>query len=197
MVTSELETIILAQRGDTAAFSQIVEQYQRPVYNLCYRMLGGSMDAEDAAQEVFIRAYKALDRYDTNRKFITWLLTIASNYCIDQHRKRKLDTVSVDSMEDYELRGNAEPIEIGMVKDEQAGSVQEMLKDLGEKDRAAVIYRYWYDYSYDEIAEALDLTVSAVKSRLHRSRKVLAKIWIIKKEKPMNQERIAHETPAI
>ena len=197
MVTSELETIILAQRGDTAAFSQIVEQYQRPVYNLCYRMLGGSMDAEDAAQEVFIRAYKALDRYDTNRKFITWLLTIASNYCIDQHRKRKLDTVSVDSMEDYELRGNSEPIEVGMVKDEQAGNVQEMLKDLGEKDRAAVIYRYWYDYSYDEIAEALDLTVSAVKSRLHRSRKELAKIWIIKKELNVTQERIAHETPAI
>ena len=197
MVTSELETIKLAQRGDTAAFSQIVEQYQRPVYNLCYRMLGGSMDAEDAAQEVFIRAYKALDRYDTNRKFITWLLTIASNYCIDQHRKRKLDTVSVDSMEDYELRGNSEPIEVGMVKDEQAGNVQEMLKDLGEKDRAAVIYRYWYDYSYDEIAEALDLTVSAVKSRLHRSRKELAKIWIIKKELNVTQERIAHETPAI
>jgi len=84
---SEDEWLALAQGGDADAFSHIVELYQRPVYNLCYRMLGNSQEAEDAAQEAFLRAFRAIKRYDPKRKFASWLLSIAANYCIDQHRK--------------------------------------------------------------------------------------------------------------
>ena len=90
MHPAESEWLQQAIKGDDLAFSRLVEAYQRPVYNLCYRMMGNANDAEDAAQETFIRAYKALNRYDPSRKFSTWLLSIASNYCIDQHRRRKL-----------------------------------------------------------------------------------------------------------
>ena len=76
--------ITLTRQGNTAAFGKIVEKYQRPVYNLCYRLLGNAVEAEDAAQEIFIRAYTRLESYDDRRQFSTWLFSIAANYCIDR-----------------------------------------------------------------------------------------------------------------
>jgi RNA polymerase sigma-70 factor (ECF subfamily) len=76
MHSAEMDWLKRAQKGDDLAFSNLVEAYQSPVYNLCYRMLGNAGDAEDAAQETFIRAYKALHRYDPSRKFSTWLLSM-------------------------------------------------------------------------------------------------------------------------
>ncbi len=96
MTEQEALWISKALKGDDAAFGNLVEKYQKPVFSLCYRMLGNSNDAEDAAQESFIRAFDHLKRYDPNRSFATWLLSIASHYCIDRMRKRKLDTVSTD-----------------------------------------------------------------------------------------------------
>ena len=87
-----LVTRILA--GDQESFAELVEVYQRSVYNLTYRMLGDAREAEDAAQEAFLRAYQHLDRYDADRPFKTWLLSIASNYCIDRLRKRRLTWLS-------------------------------------------------------------------------------------------------------
>ena len=83
MTNVEAECLQLAKIGDQEAFTKIVETYQNPVYNLCYRMLGERGEAEDAAQEAFLRAYAHLDRYETDRSFRTWVLSIASNHCID------------------------------------------------------------------------------------------------------------------
>ena len=80
--------IVRARRGDDEAFSRLVEAYQRPVFSVCYRMLGDAAEAEDAAQETFIRAYTCIDSYDPSRKFSSWLLAIASHYCIDLLRRR-------------------------------------------------------------------------------------------------------------
>ena len=87
MIDNESEWLVRVMEGDDLAFTRLVEKYQRPVYNLCYRMLGNAGDAEDAAQEAFLRAYKSLNRYDQKRPFATWLLSIASHYCIDQPRQ--------------------------------------------------------------------------------------------------------------
>ena len=89
MQGNEAELLSKAQQGDAQAFTWLVETYQRPVFNLCYRMLGNAQDAEDAAQETFLRAYKNLRRYDRSRPFSTWLLSIAAHYCIDQARRRR------------------------------------------------------------------------------------------------------------
>ena len=197
MHSSELDWLKQAQKGDDLAFSYLVEAYQRPVYNLCYRMLGNAGDAEDAAQETFIRAYKAIHRYDTSRKFSTWLLSIASNYCIDQHRRRKLPTFSYDAFESPNIEDKKLGMEAMMMQDERQAQVSALLDELGPKDKAAVVMRYWYDYSYDEIAEALSLSVSAVKSRLHRARKVLAEEWMETQSEALVIERKNYERTTI
>jgi len=195
--TNEVELLSQAQQGNDEAFSLVVEAYQVPVYNLCYRMLGNARDAEDAAQETFIRAYKALKRYDPERKFSTWLLTIASNYCIDQHRRRRLTTFSMDATPHLEIPDTSQVgLEHALTRDEEQEQVHELLDSLGPKDRVAVVMRYWYDYSYEEIAESLSLSVSAVKSRLHRARRDLASEWLANQPKPLMVERTGHGSPA-
>lgn len=193
MHSAELDWLKRAQKGDDLAFSHLVEAYQGPVYNLCYRMLGNAGDAEDAAQETFIRAYKALNRYDPSRKFSTWLLSIASNYCIDQHRRRKLPTFSYDALESPILPDKGMGMEARLMQDEHQEQVNALLENLNPKDKAAVVMRYWYEYSYEEIAESLSMTVSAVKSRLHRARRDLAEIWMVSQEDTKKVERTHYE----
>jgi RNA polymerase sigma-70 factor (ECF subfamily) len=195
---NESEWLVRAVEGDDAAFAHLVESYQKPVYNLCYRMLGNAGDAEDAAQESFLRAYRSLERYDRKRSFATWLLSIASHYCIDQLRKRRFTSFSIDD-EDHAWLEPPDPgpnPEMSVSIGEKQVQVQALLEDLGPKDRSAVIMRYWYNYSYEEIAEALSLTVSAVKSRLHRARRDLAVEWQSQQDQTQTAERIRHESPA-
>ena len=99
-MTEENAWVVRAQQGDDDAFTQLVETYQKPVYNLCYRMLGEPDTAEDAAQETFMRAYQNLHRYDSSRAFGTWILSIAAHYCIDRLRKKKFSVFSMDAEDD-------------------------------------------------------------------------------------------------
>ena len=201
---SEEQWISAAAEGDKEAFAQLVELYQKRVFSVCYRMLGTSTAAEDAAQESFIRAFQAIAKYDPKRSFATWLLSITSHYCIDQIRKRKMQFFSLD---DEKYAWLAPPAkgpnpEKFTLQNEKQDQVQKMLAELNEVDRAAVILQYWHDYSYQEIAEALDLSLSAVKSRLYRARLELAEHWQKLQEQPPsnpnhNQERIAHGSPTI
>jgi RNA polymerase sigma-70 factor (ECF subfamily) len=199
-VNDELTWVIQAQQGSDEAFTRLVEEHQTHVYNLCFRMLGEPEAAEDAAQESFLRAYQNLHRYDQSRPFATWLLSIAAHYCIDRLRRRKLSIFSMDEENDdgstYEIADPAslDP-EAESVKREDRDRLHILLKDLDEIDRAAVILRYWYDYSEVEIAESLKLTVSAVKSRLHRSRRALADLWQDKNPRARTERR-PHESPA-
>jgi len=199
-VNDELTWVMQAQQGSDEAFTKLVEEHQTHVYNLCYRMLGEPEAAEDAAQESFLRAYQNLQRYDRNRPFATWLLSIAAHYCIDRLRRRKLSMFSLDEENDdgvtFEIADPASPNpEAESVKHEARDRLHILLKDLDATDRAAIILRYWNDYSEIEIAESLNLTVSAVKSRLHRARRALAGMW--QEDKPRARaERRPHETPA-
>jgi RNA polymerase sigma-70 factor (ECF subfamily) len=199
-VNEEQAWVLEAQQGSDEAFTKLVETYQTPVYNLCYRMLGEPDLAEDAAQETFLRAYQHLHRYDQKRPFATWLLSIAAHYCIDKLRRRKF---SIFSMDEEDEEGNTFEIadpdspnpEMESMKGQTRARVQSMLKDLDATDRAAIIMRYWYDYSEIEIAESLRLTVSAVKSRLHRARKELAGMWQ-EEETRVHAKRRTYESPA-
>jgi RNA polymerase sigma-70 factor (ECF subfamily) len=192
-VNDELAWVLQAQQGNDEAFARLVEAYQTHVYNLCYRMLGEPEAAEDAAQETFLRAYQNLHRYDQNRSFATWLLSIGAHYCIDRLRRRKLSVFSMDEENEdgttFEIRDAASPDpEAESVKREDRDRLHILLKDLDETDRAAIVLRYWYDYSEIEIAESLKLTVSAVKSRLHRARRALAGMW-------QEDEQSSHRAP--
>jgi RNA polymerase sigma-70 factor (ECF subfamily) len=191
------EWLQLAIAGDADAFGNLVESYHQPVYNLCYRMLGDQYEAEDAAQEAFLRAYKSLDRYDSTRSFSTWLLSIAAHYCIDQLRKRRMKLVSLDALPYQELRDPSPNPEGSLRYSEDQQQVRALLEILSPTDRAAVVMRYWYDFSYDEISNALNLSLSAVKSRLHRARRTLAQSWSDRSCQTLNHERKYHESPAL
>jgi RNA polymerase sigma-70 factor, ECF subfamily len=162
--------------GDQDAFAEIVYSFQDSVYNLCYRLLGERTEAEDATQEAFLKAYGNLRRYDGERPFKTWLLTIASNLCIDRLRKRRMTWLSIDEPipATLSLASDEPQPEQVAVSNERSEQIQRMLNDLPEDYRAAVVLRYWYDYSYVEIAEILETTESAIKSRLFRARQMLA-----------------------
>ena len=95
----ELSWVLQAQRGQQEAFARLVEAYQVPVYNLAYRMLGSAVEAEDAAQETFLRAYTRLDSYDPTYKFSSWILSIASHHCVDRLRRRRGSSLSLDELE--------------------------------------------------------------------------------------------------
>jgi RNA polymerase sigma-70 factor (ECF subfamily) len=174
-VTQELAWLAEAQAGDRAAFARLVEAYQRPVYNLCYRMLGNPVEAEDAAQETFVRVYTKLNTYQQDRKLSSWILSIASHYCIDRLRRRHGDALSLDD----ELVATVLPArqaspEEHALRNEAREEVQRAVNRLEPAYRVPLVLRYWHDLSYTEIAEVMGLTVQAVKSRLHRARLQLA-----------------------
>ncbi len=175
-MNDEPARVVAAQRGDTTAFCSLVETYQRDVYNLAYRMLGDGAEAEDAAQEAFVRAYTRLSTYQLGRSFKTWLLSIAAHYCIDRLRQRRLTWLSIEQEEapPEALASSLPGPEDSLIRSEYDTIIRRLLSTLAPDYRLPIVLRYWYDMSYEEIAEATGSTVSAIKSRLFRARSMLA-----------------------
>lgn len=159
--------------GDQRAFSHLVERYAGAVYNQAYRMLGNAQDAEDAVQEIFLRAYTRLESFDSSRRFVTWLLSIGANYCIDRLRRRRYAWLTLDDVAFWLPSGAAGP-ERSALDRERRELVQQALQRLPDHYRLVTVLRYWHDLSYDEIVAATGLSESTVKTRLHRARKMLA-----------------------
>ncbi len=176
MLLADQERVTSVLNGDQDAFTDLVLDYQRAVYNLTFRMLGDSVEAEDAAQEAFLRAYRKLDHYDMQRPFKTWVLSIASHYCIDLIRKRRLSWLSLDDLLPGQMMAALETrsIEELAMDSERERTMQEFLTLLKPDERAIIILRYWNDLSYGEIAEALATNIGVVKSRLFRARQAFA-----------------------
>ena len=167
-----------ARAGEQAAFGLLVETYQRPVFALTYRMLGDYSEAEDAAQETFLRAYARLYQYDPQHKFSTWLFSIANYHCIDRLRKRRVQFIGLDeSPVVYSLESESPGPEKEALAAEQAEEMQALVNQLEPGYRAPLVLRYWNDCSYQEIADVMDISVAAVKSRLFRARKKLAVLY--------------------
>ena len=182
------EWVEAAIDGDQNAFAELVYAHQDAVYYLCYRMLGNSTEAEDAAQDAFLKAYLNLSRYDISRSFKTWVMSIASNHCIDIIRKRRMQLLSLDEPlpSGDAMALSSEPDdgpERQAIQAELSDEIQDLLDDLPPDYRAAVVLRYWYEYSYAEIADALDTTESAIKSRLFRARNQLAEKAAARKDR--------------
>jgi RNA polymerase sigma-70 factor (ECF subfamily) len=167
-----------ARRGDKQAFSRLVQAYQRPVFNLTYRMLGNSEEAEDAAQETFLRAYARLGQYDPQMKFSTWVFSIANHHCIDRLRKRRATHISIDDNPVLEnLQEETPQPEHHALDREQSMELQGLINLLEPEYRTPLVLRYWEEMSYEEIAETMGVTVAAVKSRLFRARQQLMALY--------------------
>ncbi len=166
--------------GDLAAFELLVKKYQRSVLNLVYRFTGDSSRAEDLTQEVFVRVYRALGGFEAKARFFTYLYKITLNLCLkEREREQRRRTYSLDDRQGDE---DARPREIqdpsGSAEDQVARQdtariVREAVMSLPEEQRTAVILHRFHGLTYEELAEVLDITLPAVKSRLHRAKLAL------------------------
>lgn len=171
---SDDSCVLRALAGDDNAFVTLVERYKRAVYSLAYRLLSNATDAEDAAQETFVRAYTRLNTYQPGSRFGSWLLSITSHWCIDFLRRRR--AVSLDELEVRPVAESPnEHPEMLAMQSERRDEVQRWLSNLPAPYRSVLVLRYWHDLSYSEISESTGLPVSTIRMRLFRARQLLAK----------------------
>lgn len=174
--------------GDAAAWQEIVQQYHRRIYNICYRFSGSTDDASDLTQEVFIKIYRTLSTFDMTRaSFMTWVTTVTRNLLVDHFRKGKYDRIT-DSLEATagnqedgltiaeQLEDRGVSPEARMRSQETQKLVHEGLRRLSPELREAVILRDLQDLDYKDIAKVLNVPEGTVKSRINRGRTELGRL---------------------
>lgn len=182
----DVDLIERCQRGQTAAYGELVRRYQDRVFNVCWRMCGNRADAEDLTQDAFVKALKAIDRFDGRSAFYTWLFRIAVNLVISERRKKSRGrTVSLDSpgkdrngeparswADERLVSGEGDPDD-RILREERRALVADALAALEEDHRVVVVLRDLESLDYHQIADILSLPIGTVKSRLHRARLAL------------------------
>lgn len=171
----------LAKEGDAGAFEKLISMHQKTVYNMAFRMLGNREDAYDAAQDVFIRVYKALPGFRQESMFSTWIYRITKNVCLDIIRKnKKQNTVSIDREVDYgdgpltmQIEDTGPSPDETAERNELVKKVREGIAKLPEQHRIIIVMRDMQNLSYEEIAKILKCPEGTVKSRINRARNAL------------------------
>ena len=165
----EQDVIAQVRRGERAAFAVLVDAYAKPIFNLAFRMTENRQDADDLAQETFLRAYRKLKRFDPEKKFFTWLYTIALNIIRNHLKSSPERTARIAEMN----HPPSDPVDPenpeGLFLDREKAQLLEIcLQKLPSELKEAVVLRYYQDLSFDEIATITDASVSAVKMRTYR-----------------------------
>jgi RNA polymerase sigma-70 factor (ECF subfamily) len=173
MGEGELELIQQALQGDIDAWGEIVRRYKDAVFGVALGIVGNAPDAEDAAQDAFIRAYENLRRYDLERKFSTWIFTITANICKNKLRRERFFRPLKNPAR---ILGGEDPAD-QVARDERQALVQEALRSLDERYREPLVLYYYGELEYKEIAEALGMPEGTVKTRIHRAKFAL-KEWL-------------------
>ena len=169
---NEILLISRARGGDKEAFGALVEQYRDNVYRLAYRMCGNAYDADEAAQEAFVAAWRALPNFRGDAKFSTWLYRLTTNAAIDVMRREKRHQTVGDG-EMIEVADDADSPQETVERTEQQEAVQKALATLSEEYREVLLLRYMEELDYAEIAEVLQLPSGTVKSRINRAKAAL------------------------
>ena len=175
----EKAAVARARSGDERAFEALVTAHERLVYTLAYQRLRSEPDAQDAAQETFVKAWLSLPSFRGESRFSVWLCRIANNICTDMQRKRMLPAVSLDDAGDRGGEGGLDvpderySPEAALEKKELWQALRQGLETLPDDYRQTLTLRELGGLSYDEIAETLDIDMGAVKSRLYRARRKL------------------------
>lgn len=177
---SDAEVVKAVLGGDREQFGDIVKRYQGRLVNFLYRLLYDQAEAHDLAQEVFFKTFQALDRYDPQYKFSTWLFRVGQNAAIDRLRKRRLKLVSMDRpSRDQESDSTWEfPSQdrgpYGELRNQERGdAISEAIQALPWEYRELIVMRHYGELSYAEIAEVKDLPLGTVKNKLFRARQIL------------------------
>lgn len=171
-----------ATRGDQKAYAELMGRYRDAIYYMLLKMVNNASDAEDLTIEAFGKAFKNIQQYTPNYAFSTWLFKIATNNCIDFIRKRKATTVSLDQNDDDPDKvtpdiqaPNLDPEE-EMIKEQKQKMMREIVSKLKPRYRKLIELRYFKEYSYEEIADELELPIGTVKAQLFRARELLFNI---------------------
>lgn len=181
LLDPDVQLMLKFKQGDKLAFGELLDKYQKPVINIIYRFIQDKSEADDLAQEVFIKVYNNAKSYEARAKFSTWLYRITKNVCLNELRRRKRKIVSLDeavSASDDRLKqeviisGNNSPLE-----DSAAHELQEIVKQainsLPANQRMAVILRRYEEMPYEDIARTIGCSVKAIKSLLNRAKEAL------------------------
>ena len=156
--------------GETEAFSALVERYQSLVFSIVMRMVRQRQDAEDVAQDVFVKAYSSLEGFRGDARFSTWICRIAYTTAVSYTRKKRPDRAGVEILNDYDAYADDDE---SSLHEEQVQQLQRLLAKLPPEDAVLVSLHYQHDKTMDEIASIVGLSVANVKVRLHRIRKKL------------------------
>ena len=195
---NEAELVARSRDGDINAFEELVCCCERKIYTLTYRLMGNHEDANDLAQEAFLRAYTAIKNFRGEASFLTWMCRIATNVCRDELRKKyRVSTESLDeriTLEDGEVSkqfasGDPGPAEIYESKELQE-KIQELINTLSPEFRLALVLRDIQGFSYEEIAQELECSLGTVKSRINRARNYLKDRLMAEKEQIACPERL-------
>ncbi len=160
-----------ARRGDPAAWERLVREHQEAAFRLAYLLLGDAHDAEDAAQEAFIRAYQKLDRYDSARPFRPWLLTIVAHAARNRWRSVRRYAAALQRFATWDAESQPQPIppDAATARQGEADALWQAVRRLGRADQEVIYLRYFLEVPVDEVAQALGVAPGTVKSRLHRA----------------------------
>ena len=170
----DIELVGLCQKGDTDAFDRLFYKYRDKIYRTAFRMINNQEDALDLTQEIFLKAYKNISKYNFKSEFSTWLYRLAINLCIDELRKRKnSNEVLMDSIPENLIYSDT-PEDI-ILSEEQESLIWKALDLLKEKERVVIVLREMEGLSYEEIANTLKCSMGRVKSRIHESREKFKK----------------------
>jgi RNA polymerase sigma-70 factor, ECF subfamily len=168
------EAVEACLRGERSAFDRLVERYQRDVYRLCYRYVNNHHDASDLAQEVFLKAYRALGRFRGDSSFSTWLYRISVNTCLNFRAARRLPAAELPEHIADERQGALD----GLERDERSRQVRQAVTRLPDRQRATLILKIFHDLTHEEVAGILGTSVGTVKANLFHAlanlRKLLA-----------------------
>lgn len=168
-------TVARAREGDADAFTRLVEVYREPVYRLALRMCGNAADADEAAQEAFLAAWRALPNFRGECRFSTWLYQLTTHAAIDLLRREKRHS-TVGALEGVEMPDPAPGPQQQAEQSERRRAVQEAVLALPPEQRQVVVLRFMQELSYQEIGMALHLPAGTVKSRLNRAKAALREI---------------------
>jgi len=171
---TDRDLVLRTRRGEVEAFGEVVARYQQSVFNVCYRMLGERMEAEDLAQDSFIRAYKRLETFDVERPFGPWMRRVATNVCLNHIQQQRPESYELDEERDQSPAAARQEPETYLQGAQAAQEIREAIITLPAHYRAVIELRHYQEMSYSEIAEVLELPISDVKSHLFRARKKLA-----------------------
>lgn len=171
MEVSDYELIQKCLAGEQHYFEELVTRYKKLVYSVVYNMISDKEEVSDVSQEVFIRIYKALNRYNPEFKFSTWAVRITTNLCLDILRKKKLDSVPLDEIGDVSS-GNDTP-ETKYISRERTERIRRAIDGLPEKYRVPVVLFHQNGLSYEEIMRVLNEPMTIIKNRLYRARLML------------------------